>query len=298
MAEFYITEDNADRRVDRLLRTMFPQVPLGMIMKAIRTGLVRLDAKKTTPDTRLAKGQFLQVPWQHSAAQKITSNIEHQKFPPLDTIYKDENIWIINKPAGLLSQPDVKGADSVFTRAISELNWKRTDFHPSTVQRLDRNTSGIICVALSGKFQRLLTELIRERKIAKIYRAVVEGSIAESGKIDFPLLKNAASNTVSVNKNGQPAVTLYEKLCGGQNFSCAEIRLVTGRSHQIRAHFSAIGHPVIGDKKYGSKIYAKRTLLHAYRLEFPKDDRLEKLSDKSFIANMPQDMIQYFTPTA
>jgi len=294
---FYITEDQEDRRIDRLLRTRWPQLPLGAIMKAIRTGEVRLDSKKVKPDTRLKAGQFLQLPWDDEAVQhKTVQNADAaKKYPPLPTIYKDENVWIINKPAGLLTQPDAKGADSVFSRVLSELNWTRTDFHPSTVQRLDRNTSGIILVALSGKFQRLLTELIRERQISKIYRAVVYGNISENGRIDFPLLKDGDTNTVRIDQNGAEALTLFEKLSGCAEYSCAEIQLVTGRSHQIRVHFAAIGHPLLGDRKYGNgKGNATRTLLHAYEVKFPYDSRLGKISGRSFTAALPSDMLKYF----
>ncbi len=295
--EFHVTEDQEGRRADRLLRSMFPQIPLSAIMKALRKGEIRLDAKKISPDTRAKAGQFMQLPWNDEPAcqeifQPERKNSVAQK---LETIYRDENVWIINKPAGLLTQPDVKGADSVYTRIMAELEWKRTDFRPSTVQRLDRNTSGIIVAALSGKFQRLLFELIRERKIEKIYRTVVEGDLPEHGRIDFPLLKDPDTNTVKVDSRGQSALTLYKRLACGNGLSCAEVRLVTGRTHQIRVHFSVAGYPVLGDRKYGNGSgKAARTLLHAYRVVFPADERLGGLSGAAFIAPLPDDMLKYF----
>ena len=121
--EFYITSDQADRRIDRLLRNMWPQVPLGTLMKAIRTGEVRLDAKKVRQDTRVEEGQFLQVPWNDDMpaernTKENTSSIRHER---LETIYKDDYLWIINKPAGLLTQPDIKNGDSLITRVLEEL---------------------------------------------------------------------------------------------------------------------------------------------------------------------------------
>ena len=150
--EFYITKDQEGRRVDRLLRTMWPQVPLGAIMKALRKGEVRLDAKKVSADTRLEEGQFLQVPWSDDAplGAMAQNSASSAKYPPLETLYKDDYLWIVNKPAGLLTQPDTKGGDSLITRALAELEWTRLDFHPSTVQRLDRNTSGVVIIALCG----------------------------------------------------------------------------------------------------------------------------------------------------
>ena len=294
--EFLVTEDQEDRRVDRLLRSMFPQIPLSAVMKALRKGEVRLDAKKVSPDTRVKAGQFIQLPWNDKpVCQEAYLSGRNSGVPKLETLYRDENVWIINKPAGLLTQPDVKGADSVYTRVMAELEWKRMDFHPSTVQRLDRNTSGIVIAALNGKFQRLLSELIRERRIEKIYRTVVEGALPEQGKIDFPLLKDPDTNTVKVDSRGQSALTLYKRLACCNGLSCAEVRLVTGRTHQIRVHFSAAGYPVLGDRKYGSGSgRSARTLLHAYRVVFPADERLGGLSGAAFVAPLPDDMVKYF----
>ncbi len=296
--EFHVTEDQEDRRIDRLLRSMFPQVPLSAIMKAIRKGDVRLDAKKASPDTRVKAGQFLQLPWNDDFDRQATEQAQEGKknYPRLDTVYRDENVWIVNKPAGLLTQPDVKGEDSVYTRIVSELDRQSAGFRLSTVQRLDRNTSGIVIAALSGKFQRLLSELIRERKIEKIYRTVVEGDLPEQGRFDFPLLKDPDTNTVKVDDRGQSALTLYKRLGGGNGLSCAEVRLVTGRTHQIRVHFSAAGYPVLGDRKYGGSagIRSARMLLHAYRVVFPNDDRLGSLAGAVFVAPLPNDMVKYF----
>lgn len=295
--EFYITKDQAGRRADRLIRTMWPQIPLGAIMKAIRKGEVRLDAKKISADTRLDEGAFLQVPWDDDAPQGAAAglSIAETKYPKLETLYKDEYLWAINKPAGLLTQPDTKGGDSLITRALSELSWVRKDFHPSTVQRLDRNTSGVILVALCGSAQRGLSDLIRDRKIKKIYRAVVCGEIDESGEAALPLLKDPENNTVRVDKNGQNALTRYKRLSFDGKNSTVEIELITGRSHQARVHMAALGHPIIGDTKYGDGKGAKRPLLHAYSVSFPDSEILpDELRRKKITAPMPGDMENFF----
>lgn len=294
--EFYITADQAGRRIDRFLRTMWPQVPLGAIMKAIRKGEVRLDARKAAPDTRLQEGQFLQVPWSDDVPDRVLpERYEFSSCAPLDTIYKDDYIWIVNKPAGLLTQPDVKGGDSLIMRALAELRWGRSDFRPATVQRLDRNTSGVVIIAMSGESQRCLSQLIRERRIKKIYRTVVAGDIPDSGEIDFPLIKDTGSNTVKIDKSGQSALTRYKKLGGDGRISIVDVELVTGRSHQARVHLASVGHPILGDCKYGDGKGAKRPLLHAYSLTFPDDAVLpENLREKTFTAPLPDDMKVYF----
>ena len=291
---FHITKDQAGRRVDRLLRTMWPQVPLGAIMKALRKGEVRLDAKKTSADARLEEGQYLQVPWNDDAPVQPAA-LREAKYPKLATIYRSEYLWIVNKPAGLLTQPDEKGGDSLITRVLAELVWSRTDFRPSTVQRLDRNTSGAVLTALTGEAQRHLSELIRGRKIRKIYRAAVVGDIPESGEIRLPLLKETETNTVRVDSAGQDALSRYRKLGGDGSCSAVEIELVTGRPHQARVHLSAAGYPIIGDRKYGSGEGAPRPLLHAYSVTFPNDTALpEDIRAKTFSAPLPEDMKKYF----
>lgn len=290
--EFYISKDQAGRRVDRLLRTMWPQVPLGAIMKALRKGEVHLDARKVSADTRLEEGQFLQVPWNDDAPCE-TGAPAISDFPPLDTVYRDDYVWIVNKPAGLLTQPDEKGGDSLITRALAELRWSRTDFHPSTVQRLDRNTSGVVLIAMSGVSQRYLSELIRDRKIKKHYRAVVAGDIPESGRINLSLLKDPETNVVRVDKEGQSALSIFRRLGGEGKYSVVELELVTGRPHQARVHLSAVGFPILGDKKYGGS-GAKRPLLHAYSVTFPDDAELPTaIRGKMFTAPIPNDMKRF-----
>ena len=291
--ELVISADNDGRRVDRVLRTLWPGVPLGAIMKAIRTGEVRLDGKRTKGETRLAEGQRLTVPWEDGAKAAAAPARELPRAKPLETLYKDEFAWIVNKPAGLLTQPDERGGDSLITRALAELRWERSDYRPATVQRLDRNTSGAVIIALTGRAQRTLAELVRERKIRKIYRAVVEGEAPEKGKIDLPLLKDARTNTVRPDEGGQRALTLYRRiaLCGSR--SVVEAELVTGRPHQARAHLAAIGHPIAGDAKYGGKM-GKRPLLHARLVIFPDDAALPAaLRGARIEAPLPDDMKKY-----
>ena len=295
-AELKISADNDGRRVDRVLRTLWPQVPLGAIMKAVRTGEVRLDGKKTKADARLEEGQLLYVPWEEeSGGQKTDGGAEKTaKKPPLETLYRDDYLWVVNKPAGLLTQPDIKGGDSLITRALAELGWSRSDYRPATLQRLDRNTTGAVIIALTGAAQRHLAELIREHKIRKLYHAVVEGIAEESGRIDLPLLKDGAANTVRPDREGQPALTLYRRLSTSGMRSVVEAELVTGRPHQARVHLAAIGHPIVGDTKYGSGRGAKRPLLHARTIIFPTDAELPAgLRGSAVTAPLPADMKKY-----
>ena len=176
----------------------------------------------------------------------------------------------------------------MITRALAELRWKRADYRPATVQRLDRNTSGAVIIALTGGAQRKLAELIRLHMIRKIYHAVVEGDAPESGRIDKPLLKDPQTNIVRADPAGQRAETLFKKICGAGGRSVVEAELITGRTHQIRAHLLSAGFPLIGDPKYGDpkinaemkKRYGLSTqLLHAYKLDIQGITVTAKLPD-------------------
>lgn len=291
--ELVISADNDGRRVDRVLRTLWPGVPLGAIMKSIRTGEVRLDGRRTKGEARLVEGQRLTVPWEDGAKAAAAPTRELLRVKPLETLYKDGFAWIVNKPAGLLTQPDERGGDSLITRALSELRWGRNDYRPATVQRLDRNTSGAVIIALTGQAQRILAELVRARKIKKIYRAVVEGVAPEKGEIALPLLKDARTNTVRPDGGGQRALTLYRRIAVAGSRSVVEAELVTGRPHQARAHLAAIGHPIVGDAKYGGKM-GKRPLLHARLVIFPDDAALPaELRGARIEAPLPDDMKKY-----
>lgn len=288
--EIRVSSDNDGRRLDRILRNMFPGVPLGAIMKAIRLKEVRLDSRKTTGNARVSEGQIITVPWDSGEIKDVP--VTNRRFGKLPTLLRTDFIWIINKPAGLLTQPDSKGGDSLITRVLSELSWSRKDFRPSTVQRLDRNTSGIVMVAMNGKAHRVLNELIREREIKKIYTAVVCGRLRGSGEITLPLSKDRKRNVVKADTKGRPAETRYFNAREAGGFTVVELELITGRSHQARVHLASIGHPIAGDIKYGGKTdRARRPLLHACRVEFLRSPMLPaELSGASVTAPLPRDM--------
>ena len=151
-------------------------------------------------------------------------------------------------------------------------------------------------IALTGAAQRLLSELIRERKIKKIYHAVVEGSADDEGRVDIPLKKDTAENRVRADKDGQEALTLYRCLADFGTKSLVELQLITGRPHQARVHMAYIGHPIVGDAKYGSGRGARRPLLHARRLIFPDCGGLPaELCGLAVTAPLPDDMKKYET---
>lgn len=276
---FTITTDQADRRLDRLIRARYSRVSLGAIMKAIRKGAVRVNGRRATGDVRLACGDVVIVPWADDEREGGKALPHPHAFEKLAILYRDDDILCVDKPAGLLSQPDRQGGDSLVTRIWGELSWMQDDFRPALISRLDRNVSGVVAAALNASCLRLLSELMRERRIGKTYLAVVGGVPPPTGEVDLPLSKDNACNRVFVDhENGLPALTRYRLLERGRDVSLVELELVTGRPHQARIHLSTIGFPILGDAKYGGKEprpgLGRRIYLHAYTLAFPNDSAL------------------------
>jgi 23S rRNA pseudouridine955/2504/2580 synthase len=283
-------------------------------MSAIRKGQVRLDAVRAREaGTRVSSGQELYVPWEPPDAEAKRAG--ERRWGTVPVLWRGENVAVIDKPANLLVQPDVKGGDSVVTRiwgmfAHDSLGFS-LGFSPAAVHRLDRNTTGVLVVALSGEALRELERLFRERLIAKRYLAVVVGSLPDEGLIDVPLLKDEARNMVTAGagkkageKGEKTARTRYRRLpARGDLFadgslSLASIELLTGRTHQARAHMAYIGHPILGDRKYGNiemnrrMKHVGRPMLHAAELEFPGglSGALLEVSGRKFRSKPPEDM--------
>ena len=172
---------------------------------------------------------------------------------------------------------------------------------PAAVHRLDRNTTGVLAVALHGDSLRALEELFKARRVRKIYMAVVAGKMTDEVEVDAPLLKDAENNTVKVSADGMRAVTRITCLDSDGEYSLVRIELLTGRTHQARVHTAHIGHPIIGDRKYGdftANRKAKsvtRPLLHACELSFPEevDGSLSEIAGKNFSAPLPDDMREF-----
>lgn len=286
-----VTQDDDGRRLDRTLRSAFKDVTLGEIMKAIRKGAVRVNGTRVRDGgTHLSAGDELVVPW--VKGEKVIP--KSAGWGKITVIHHGRNVLILNKPAGILVQPDEPDGDSVISRVWGVLGTRT----PAAVHRLDRNTTGVLAVALHGDSLRALEELFKARSVRKIYLAVVVGRLPDEVTVDAPLLKDAENNTVRVSDEGMRAVTRITCLSTDGEYSLARIELLTGRTHQARVHTSHIGHPIIGDRKYGDFHANKavrsvaRPLLHAYELGFPDDvhESLAEIAGKNFAAPIPDDM--------
>ncbi len=186
-------------------------------------------------------------------------------------VHEEKGFLVVNKPAGILSQKDKSGVDDLATLLKHNLKLEKNSFL-APVHRLDRNTSGLLILAKAPNAAKDLTELFREGEVKKTYLAIVKGDPGASGRYDFPLKKEEKTNQTFVSEDGQEAITEFTRAQKLGNASLVEVRILTGRSHQIRAHFAAAGHALVGDKKYGKKPWSEiftRPALHAYQLSIP-----------------------------
>ena len=287
-----LTQDHDGRRLDRTIRSLWKWVTLGEIMKAIRKGEVRVNGTRIREGgEHVHTGDELCVPWPLKDDGKT---IQHTSWGRIKVIHQGHNVLIINKPAGILVQPDEAGGDSVISRVWGVLGTKTA----AAVHRLDRNTTGVLAVALHGDALRALEELFKARKVRKFYTAIVCGQVPPETVIDAPLLKDAENNKVSVSDEGQSAKTICTRLASDGKFSLVRLELLTGRTHQARVHMAHIKHPILGDRKYGdfrinrSMKTVTRPLLHAYELEFPDGlhSSLAEVEGRTFRAEIPDDM--------
>lgn len=286
-----INENDAGQRVDRFISKFVPKMPYSMIQKFIRSDRVLLDEKRVEADTILKEGQVLFLYMYDDFVEKFQYPETLTLFSnnPLDIVYKDSNIMILNKPANYLThQSDEGGDENLLDDFISYLidhdlffPEEELTFTPGFANRLDFSTSGLILGALNRQALEDLNELMRNRKIKRYYLAYVEGFVKDQ-KIKKSLARNEEDFKTDIDPEGKKAETIISHLYEIEGNSVIEAELITGRTHQIRAHLASIGHPLMGDVKYGGKRnYYGRNLM-AYKIDFaPNNTSLSYLSNRN-----------------
>jgi 23S rRNA pseudouridine955/2504/2580 synthase len=300
MRTLELGDHEAGQRLDRFLRKLLPAVPLGAIFRHLRNGAIRVDGKKGKPDLRLCAGMRLELRLPEAdlaAARQAPAaspkakptpkpRIRADAPPPPREVFRDDDVLVVDKPAGLAAQPG-SGQDFDLVQWLDRQPFgvRTATFRPAPAHRLDRGTSGLVAIGLSPAGLRGLTAAFREDRVQKVYLAVVHGVPQEpEGTVDAPLLERAYASShepkVVVDPRGKPARTDYQVLQTKRSRSLLRLVLHTGRMHQIRAHLGHLGHPIVGDRRYGSDTSRPdgTFLLHAMALSLPHPcgaDRLE-----------------------
>ena len=304
-----VDKNEAGQRLDKLLMKQLNKAPKSFIYKMLRKKNITLNGKKADGSEKTQLNDEIKL---FLSDETIGNFSETFNIITVDydfaVIYEDSNILVVNKPAGLLSQKAEKDDISLVEHIISyllskdEINTEELQtFKPGICNRLDRNTSGLVVAGKTLLGLQTMSELFRDRTLDKYYLCIVKGTIKAPQKIAGYLKKDEKTNKVSITEifteGSEPIQTEYQPVKYNEKYTLLKVKLITGKTHQIRAHLSSTGHPIIGDGKYGSKAVnsefrkafgLEHQLLHAYQLKFPQmDGEFEKLSGKELIAQIP-----------
>lgn len=306
-----VQKNDDGKRIDAFLLKTLTSMPNSLLQKMIRTNHIKLNGKKPKPDTRIKFGDEIKLFISDEFFKQNKTKYDFLKAPDnIDIIYEDKNIIILNKKAGILCHPDNKEyIDTLLGRLQKYLYNKKeynpkneNSFAPALVNRIDRNTQGLVIAAKNANALKILSEKLRNREIEKYYLCVCVGSPKiKSATISDYLIKNEAKNEVKIFKeplpNSKTVITKYKVLKEKNGLSLIEAELLTGRTHQIRAHFSTYGFALLGDGKYGknadNKKYGgyKKQLLCSYKIKFifkSNADELNYLNGKEItLKNLP-----------
>ncbi len=310
MQSVIIGKNQAGQRMDKFLHKYLPNAGTGFLYKMLRKKNITLNGKKAEGSEMLHVDDeicfyFADETFEKFSGKQIVSGAESERYRQLKTesvreyqtayrslkeiavLYEDDHVVVLNKPTDVLTQkanPKDISLNEWLVGYLLEQNPALSDeldtFRPSVCNRLDRNTSGIVLCGKSLAGSQILSKLIKERTIGKFYRTICVGKLTKSELLEGYLTKDNATNKVTIKKqpgSGDYIKTAYRPLQANDRYTLLEVELITGKTHQIRAHLASIGHPVIGDFKYGNSktnqsLSLKAQLLHAYRVEFPTDD--------------------------
>jgi len=300
---FNIDETSVDSRLDSYLASQIPTWSRARLQRLIETEDVVVNGRSAKPSYRLRKGDEIEVELTAPQVESFTpENI------PIDVVYEDDTLMVVNKPAGLVVHPAAGIHSGTLTNALAfhfqNLPASEGSIRPGIVHRLDRDTSGLLVIAKTEKALENLSDQFRDRTVFKSYVALVHGRVDNAaGRIEQPLARDPSNRTrMAVVRGGRTAITLYKVRKHYDRFTLLDVELKTGRTHQIRVHLAWLHHPVVGDETYGGgrdnniqdaplrSIVRKlgRHFLHSQRLAITHPTTGERLE---FEAPLPAELV-------
>jgi len=273
-----VPESLAGARLDRALAELFPDFSRSRLQGWVKDGRCVVDGRVGRNKDKLAGGERVEL-----AAEFEDQVIPHAQAIPLDLIYEDDHLLVVNKPAGLVVHPAAGNPDGTLQNALLHHDLSLRELpRAGIVHRLDKDTSGLLVVARTPAAHHYLVDELQARRIHREYRAVVAGQMVAGGTVDAPVGRHRTQRTrMAVTHSGKPAQTEYRVLERFRTHSLLQLKLDTGRTHQIRVHMAHIGYPIVGDPVYGGRLKMpagagealreglrgfRRQALHAFKL--------------------------------
>jgi len=291
MKQFIIKENDAGQRLDKFVIKALPMLPISMLYKAIRQKNLKLNGKRAQIGSRLNAGDIIDIYLKDDVLGSENSmHKERYDFlsapASLSVIYEDENILLCDKPQGLIVHPDKDNYNDNLLFRIQHYLYNKGEYNPKNEQsfspalanRIDRGTGGIVIACKTAEALRIMNEKIKQRELSKKYYCLVHGCPKKnSDTIKSYLFKDAKKNRVYITKETQKgaqlAITEYSVLRQNGDISLLDVKIITGRTHQIRAQLASIGYPLVGDGKYGKlnddkRLGFNRQALYCYKIGF------------------------------
>lgn len=309
MREIEITQKDEGQRLDKMLQRYLNKAAKSFVYKMLRKKNIKLNGKKAGGGEKLKVGDRVSLYLAEETIENFREELKISKQEiPLDVIYEDANVLIINKPYGVLSQKakkeDVSINEQIVPYAVSKGLLTKKDLEmvkPSICNRLDRNTTGILLAGISMEGLKTIAELLKQRKLDKYYVCLVKGEIQKKKKISGYLVKDEKKNKVTVRQDRKEKEayieTWYEPMEAKNGYTLLRVKLMTGKTHQIRAHLASEGYPLVGDPKYGNpkenaymrkKFGLRGQLLHCGEICFPSEmNGCRELQGREFRASLP-----------
>lgn len=301
MKEIRIEKNDSGQRFDKFLQKYLKEASKSFLFKMLRKKNITLNGKKAQGNEMLSEGDIVTVFFSDETFEKFRGIQRTFRYPTtkLDILYEDNEIALINKPVGMLSQKAENKDSTLVEYFLGYLqdsgSWQiGGSFTPGVCNRLDRNTSGIVIAGKSLLGLQKMSELLKKRAIDKYYITIVEGVMKESSMIRGYLSKDRKENKVTIYEEAASdrhyVETGYEPLTDNGEYTLLRVKLITGKTHQIRSHLSSIGHPLMADVKYGGKKVdgVRNFFLHAEELRFPSlEEPFNGVSERKIRAPLP-----------